>query len=90
MNQADPNRERLLAMAAKLAPLLSELIFVGGSATGLLITDPAGSPVRPTVDVDVIAEVTSYAEYTSLGDRLKELGFQNDSESGRTDLSMDQ
>ncbi len=50
-------------MAARLKPLLPEIVFVGGCTTGLLITDPAASPVRATDDVDVIVEVASYAEY---------------------------
>jgi hypothetical protein len=51
-------------MGARLQPLLPEIIFVGGCTTGLLVTDPAASPVRATVDVDVIVEVASYAEYS--------------------------
>jgi hypothetical protein len=37
-----------------LGPLLDELVFVGGCATGLLITDPASGGIRPTIDVDTI------------------------------------
>src|SRR5216684_8355014 len=40
-------------MAARLKGLLPEIVFVGGCTTGLLITDPAASPVRVTDDVDV-------------------------------------
>jgi len=82
MTLTDPNREQLLAMARKLEPLLPDLVLVGGTATGLFITDPAATPVRPTIDVDVIAEVTSYAEYTNLGERLTKLGFQRDTSEG--------
>jgi hypothetical protein len=32
------------------------MVFVGGCATGMLLTDPAASPVRATFDVDVIVE----------------------------------
>lgn len=46
----------LLEMAAQiLQPLLPEIVFVGGCATALLITDPAAAPLRVTYDVDVIA-----------------------------------
>ena len=34
--------------------------------------------MRPTTDVDVIAEVYSYAEYDALSDRLRELGLTED------------
>jgi hypothetical protein len=61
---------------------LGELVFVGGSVTGLLITDEAAGDPRPTVDVDAIAEITSYAEYAAFGDRLRALGFAEDSSEG--------
>jgi len=69
-------------MATKLKPLLPEIVFVGGCTTGLLITDPAASPVRATDDVDVILEVASYAEYARFSKRLRELGFSEDSSEG--------
>ena len=58
----DANYHLLLAAARLLEPLLDDLVFVGGCATGLMITDEAAPGVRPTVDVDAIAEITSYAE----------------------------
>jgi hypothetical protein len=69
-------------MAARLKPLLLEIVFVGGCTTGLLITDPAASPVRATDDVDVIVEVSSYAEYSRFSKRLRSLGFSEDSSEG--------
>jgi predicted nucleotidyltransferase len=74
--QADPNLVRLADAAQKLAPLLDRIAFVGGCVTGLLLTDPAAAPVRPTLDVDAIVAVASYAEYTALEARLHELGFR--------------
>jgi hypothetical protein len=35
--------EQLIAAARLLQPLLGELVFVGGSVTGLLITDEAAA-----------------------------------------------
>ena len=69
-------------MAARLKPLLPEIAFVGGCTTGLLITDPAASGVRATDDVDVIVEVASFAEYFRFGQRLRKLGFSEDSSEG--------
>ena len=46
----NPNFAHLLNAARKLQPLLDELVFVGGCVTGLLVTDPAAAPVRPTRD----------------------------------------
>src|SRR5277367_5372031 len=69
-------------MAARLKPLLPEIVFVGGCTTGLLITDPAASPARATDDVDVIVEVAFYAEYARFSKRLRNLGFSEDSSEG--------
>jgi hypothetical protein len=59
---SNPNADRLLAAVEKLTPLLDRMVFVGGCATGLLISDPAATPVRPTLDVDVIVEIASYPD----------------------------
>ncbi len=72
------NLELLKQVAGKLRPLLGEAVFVGGCATGLLVTDEAAGEVRPTFDVDVIAEITSYADYLTFADRLRGLGFRED------------
>ena len=45
-----PNLELLESAAEKLRPLLPEVVFVGGRATGLLITDPGAGPVLHTID----------------------------------------
>jgi hypothetical protein len=79
---ANPNPQLLTDAAKLLEPLLGELVFVGGCATALLITDKAAADVRPTFDVDAIAEITSYAGYTEFSDRLKKLGFQEDAREG--------
>jgi hypothetical protein len=78
---ANPNLELLTDAAKLLAPLLGELVFVGGCATALLITDKAAADVRPTFDVDA-AEITSYAEYAEFSERLKKLGFREDTREG--------
>ena len=69
--------------ARKLGQLVDEVVFVGGSTLDLLITDPGASPVRPTTDVDVIAEVLTYADYVvTFSDRMRALGFSEDSREG--------
>ena len=76
------NLESLIEAARLLGPMLDELVFVGGSVTGLLITDPAAGDPRPTIDVDAIAAITSYAQYASFGERLRALGFSVDLRDG--------
>ena len=74
----DINRHLLITAARLLQPILGEIVFVGGCATGLLITDEGAPNVRATIDVDAIAEITSYAECTLLAERLRSLGFTED------------
>jgi hypothetical protein len=49
---------------------------------GTIDHDSAAADVRPTFDVDAIAEITSYAEYDKFSERLKKLGFQEDTREG--------
>ena len=56
---ADPNRAIFERAVELLEPLLDELVFVGGCATGLLVTDSAAGGIRPTKDVDAIVRVAS-------------------------------
>lgn len=73
-----PNLEILLTAVERLGSLADELVFLGGCATGLLLTDPAAPQVRVTRDVDVIAEVTSLVDYHHLSERLRQRGFVED------------
>ena len=79
-----PNRnlEQLIATADLLRPMLGDLVFVGGAVTSLLVTDEGAGPPRTTLDVDAIAEISSYAEYTAFGERLRALAFSEDSSEG--------
>ena len=79
---ANRNLELLTSVARLLRPMLEDLVFVGGCTTALLITDPAAAEVRPTYDVDSIAEIRSYAEYTAFSGRLRQLGFMEDQSEG--------
>jgi predicted nucleotidyltransferase len=77
-----PNRVLLEEMARQIAPLLPELVFVGGHVTELLVTDPAATRPRVTDDVDVIVAVTTRSQYHALGERLRDLQLRNDTSEG--------
>ena len=78
----DPNLEILEHVASRLGSLVEEVVFLGGCATGLLITDPAAPSIRVSNDVDVIIEVASYAAYNRIAHRLRQLGFVEDASTG--------
>ncbi|MEO1245306.1 MAG: hypothetical protein AAFX56_06420 [Pseudomonadota bacterium] len=73
-----PNIEILEIAAQALGAVCEDLVFLGGCATALLITDSAAPPVRVTRDVDTVAEIASVAEYHVLGKRLRKCGFYVD------------
>ncbi|MHB2040075.1 MAG: hypothetical protein ACYCPX_12545 [Acidiferrobacteraceae bacterium] len=54
------------------------MVFLGGCATGLLLTDVAAPPIRVTHDVDVITEIASLADYHRLSGQLRKRGFKED------------
>lgn len=72
---SDANTELLVRMAEALGDLRERLVFVGGCATALLITDPAAAPVRATQDVDAVVATASKVEYLKLGEALRARGF---------------
>jgi predicted nucleotidyltransferase len=77
-----PNRDLLVRTARRLAPLLGELVLVGGHVAELLVTDPAATRVRPTDDVDVVVRVATRAQYHVWEERLQRLGFSPDASAG--------
>jgi predicted nucleotidyltransferase len=77
----NPNLE-LITASSLLRPMLGDLVFVGGAVTSLLVTDEGAGLPRATLDVDAIAEIGSYAEYTAFGERLRALGFSEDTSEG--------
>ena len=78
VKQQNPNIEILEFAIAQLGELADEMVFLGGCATGLLITDQAAPPIRVTKDVDAIVQVLSRAEYYQLSEKLRAKGFKED------------
>jgi len=65
-----------------LGTLADDVVFLGGAVAGLLITDHAAQPLRPTDDVDLLVRIGSLVEYHQLGEQLRRLGFQEDMRGG--------
>ena len=76
--QRNPNLEILERVVHQLGPLADQMVFLGGCATGLLLTDVAAPPIRATQDVDVITEVASIQDYHRLAGQLRARGFKED------------
>ncbi len=78
----NPNLEILMIAVNQLSELADEMVFIGGCATGLLITDTAAPPIRVTKDVDAIVQVASLSDYHQLSEKLRKKGFQEDASDG--------
>lgn len=74
----NPNLDILVQAVEQLGDLTDEMVFVGGCATGLLITDKAAPPIRITKDVDAIVQVMSRGDYYQFSERLRLQGFSED------------
>jgi hypothetical protein len=70
----------IIQVARHLYDLRERVVFLGGCATALLVTDPGVPEVRVTKDVDVIVEITSRLEYYRLEKELQDRGFLKDLE----------
>ena len=77
-----PNIIRLKAVNGVLTQLNEEFVFVGGAVVSLYTDYVQDDNVRPTDDVDVIVELAGYHGYASLDEKLRSIGFKNDTMSG--------
>lgn len=78
-NPNDPNITMLDRVAQRLGPqLCSSMVFVGGAAAGLLITDLALPTIRRTDDVDVVSPAQALEEFHLLETQLRQCGFAPD------------
>lgn len=78
VRKQNPNLEILQLAVDQLGELAEEMVFLGGCATGLLITDPAAPPIRVTRDVDAIVQIYSRSDYYQLSEKLRHHGFKED------------
>lgn len=82
MNNFNLHKDMLLMVARALGPeLLTKVAFVGGSTTGLLITDVMTKElIRYTDDVDLIISVVGYTGWHNFVEQLKPHGFKESME----------
>lgn len=78
----DPNLENLTLIVRALGDLCDSLVFVGGCATGLLVTTVRANVIRVTEDVDVIAQAATMHEYHAMEAAVQARGFAHDASQG--------
>jgi predicted nucleotidyltransferase len=72
---------RIQAVANAFKEMKEQVVFVGGATVSLYADRPVHD-IRPTDDIDVIIEVLNYSQRQLLEERLREIGFTNDIDSG--------
>jgi predicted nucleotidyltransferase len=77
-NADNPNIPMLELAVHALGDLCDSLVFVGGCATGLLVTSIRAQQIRVTDDVDVVAKVTNIVGYHRVEKQLTTRGFRHD------------
>lgn len=75
------NISRLRAVAQALKPLNQKVVFVGGATIALYGNSETAFEVRPTDDIDVVVQLATYGSFAELEERLREIGFVNDTEA---------
>lgn len=83
MNASAEQIASLVKVALGLGDLRERVVLVGGAAVGLLISDSGAAEARVTLDVDLIVQVASQAEYYErICKHLRSRGFHEDSREG--------
>lgn len=78
----NPNLAILELVAHALGPVCDDVVFVGGCATGLLLTQARPDRIRITEDVDIVAQALTVHDYHLVEKRVRAQGFSNDTRPG--------
>lgn len=79
---SNPNLAILELIAKALGPVCDDVVFVGGCATGLLLTQARPDRIRITEDVDIIAHALTMHDYHAIEEKVRARGFSNDMRPG--------
>lgn len=80
MQAQDPNLPLLIWIADALGELRSDVVFVGGCASGLLLTEPNWKGIRATQHVDAVVEAATLVQYYKIQEKLPARGFVRDAD----------
>jgi len=75
------NITRIRAVSNALGDLKDRVVFVGG-ATVSLYSDRRAAETRSTDDIDIMIEIWAHSDYAMIDERLRQMGFVNDQDSG--------
>lgn len=72
------NIQTIVEVAKGLKELLPQMVFIGGAIISLYTDDSAAEEIRPTGDVDLTVQLSGFAGWVKMQERLYELGFSPD------------
>jgi hypothetical protein len=72
------NLQTVAAVAKGLKELRPKMVFVGGAVISLYTDDEAAEEIRPTGDIDLTIQISGYAGWVQVQERLCQLGFTPD------------
>jgi hypothetical protein len=72
------NIQTVAEVAKGLKELLTRMVFVGGAVISLYTDDEAAEEIRPTGDIDLTIQLTGFAGWVQMQERLYQLGFSPD------------
>jgi len=71
MNRAQTMNLRVVEIVAKaLEEINDEVIYVGGAIIGLYATEDGADQPRPTTDIDITVQISTYSQMDELRERL--------------------
>ena len=74
----NPNMAILELVAQALGPVCDSVVFVGGCAVGLLLTQERPDRIRITEDMDIVAQALTVHGYHAIEKQVRAQGFSND------------
>lgn len=72
------NYDDMLSIHKNLKSAGLDFVFIGGGILGFLIDDPLASPVRTTMDIDVVLDIVTDPGQILLEEKLSSAGFKHD------------
>jgi len=72
------NTDNLLRVHKSLKSAGLDFVFIGGGILGFLIDDPLATPVRTTIDIDVVLDIVTDPGQMVLEEKLRSVGFRHD------------
>jgi len=69
-NKQSINLKAVEKVALALEELNEEVIYIGGAIVGLYVTDIGAEEPRPTKDIDVSVQISTYPEMVQLSEKL--------------------